>query len=73
MSISHLKINGVSCPMGYEPGPLLLSWHTESRAKDQAEAWIRVWDPDQQLVWEAKGDLDWEGTSLDFKPLPRTR
>jgi len=25
------------------------------------------------LVWETEGDLNWEGTSLDFKPLPRTR
>ena len=72
MSISHLKINGVSCPLGYEPGPLLLSWHTESSASAQANASIRVYNRARELVWETEGDLDWEGTSLDFKPLPRT-
>ena len=73
MSVSHLKINGVTCPLGYEPGPLLLSWHTESSAKTQTEARIRVWDPNGELVWEKSGDLNWEGTPLEFKPLPRTR
>ena len=73
MSISHLKINGVSCPLGYEPGPLLLSWHTESSASAQTNAAVRVYSCVRELVWETEGDLNWEGTSLDFKPLPRTR
>ena len=73
MSLSHLKINGVACPLGYEPGPLLLSWHTESAASTQVNACIRVYDSVRSLVWETEGNLNWEGTSLDFKPLPRTR
>lgn len=73
IAITHMKINGVTAPLGYDPNPLLLSWHTESAASTQSEAWLRVWDDEKQLVWETRGDLDWEGTALDFKPLPRTR
>ena len=73
MAISQMKINGITCPLGYEPGPLLLSWHTESGAKTQTEAWVRVLDENHTLIWETRGNLDWEGTPLKFKPLPRTR
>ena len=72
MSITHLKLNGVSEPLGYDPKPLLLSWHTDSDASTQSEAWVRVWNEQEQLVWETRGDLNWEGTLLDFQPLPRT-
>lgn len=73
MAITNMKINGITRPLGYEPGPLLLSWHTRSSAKKQTEAWIRVWDDQNTHVWETRGNLDWEGTPLNFKPLPRTR
>ena len=73
MSVTHLKINGITNPLGYEPGPLLLSWHTKSAASDQCKTKISVFDSTQQLVWQTQGNLAWEGTSLDFHPLPRTR
>ena len=73
MAITNMKINGIANPLGYEPGPLLLSWHTESDAKKQTEAWVRVWNEQDTLVWETRGDLPWEGTSLDFIPRTRTR
>ena len=73
MAVTNMKINGITTPLGYEPGPLLLSWHTQSSAKKQAEAWVRVLDERNALVWETRGDLNWEGTSLEFTPLPRTR
>ena len=74
MSITHLKINGVTNPLGYDPNPLLLSWHTESSAAAQSDAWIRVWDEKNDLVWETRGDLAWEGTRLELPALlPRTR
>ena len=76
MAVTHLKLNGLSTPLGYEPGPMLLSWLTEDTlAKHQAHARIRVWaiarsgDP----IWETEGDLMWEGTPLEFTPSPCTR
>lgn len=77
MPITHLKINGITCPLGYEPGPLLLSWQMEgSSATVQTNACIKVWQgsADGTPVWETSGDLAWEGTSLKIPSLlPRTR
>ena len=76
MSITHLKLNGVTTPLGYEPSPLLLSWQVEdTSAQKQAHAQIRVWagSRSDSPPWEIAGNLDWEGTLLDFSPLPRTR
>lgn len=73
MSITHMKINGIANPLGYDPDPLLLSWHTQADSKSQVSARVRVEDEDQQLVFETHGDLAWEGTPLTFRPLPRTR
>ena len=72
MPISHIKINGIANPLGYEPGPLLLSWHTDSVASDQQNAKVSVFDGAKQLVWSTEGNLSWEGTPLSFEPLPRT-
>lgn len=74
MSITHLKINGVSNPLGYDSSSLLLSWHTESEAASQSDACVRIWDNREQLMWETRGNLNWEGTRLELPPLmPRTR
>ena len=74
MPISHIKLNGVSAPMGYDPGPLLLSWQTEGMPGTKpAETRLRVWDSAEHLVYETRGDLNWEGTPLSFSPLPLTR
>ena len=76
MAITHLKINGLPSPLGYDPGPLLLSWLVEdSSAKKQAHARIRVWAVARSgaPIWETAGDLMWEGTPLEFTPSPCTR
>ncbi len=77
MSVTHLKINGVSCPLGYEPGPLLLSWQVEgSGATKQTCATVKVWKgaADGAPLWETSGNLAWEGTPLSVPNLtPRTR
>ena len=77
MSVTHLKINGVANPLGYEPGPLLLSWQVEgSTAAAQANACVKVWQGMAPCgpIWEASGDLPWEGTRLELPALlPRTR
>ncbi len=73
MSVTEMKINGISNPLGYEPGPLLLSWKVDSDAAAQTNARIRVHDSANTLVWEREGDLAWEGTPLKFRPLPRSR
>ena len=73
MPVSHMKINGVTNPLGYDPGPLLLSWHTESNALGQETAKVSVFDGAKQFVWGTDGNLSWEGTPLSFKPLPRMR
>ena len=76
MAITNLKINGLSSPMGYDPGPLLFSWLVEnSHASKQAHARIQVWavarsgDP----LWEIGGNLNWEGTPLDIPLQACTR
>ena len=76
MAVTHLKLNGLSTPLGYEPGPMLLSWLTEDTlAKHQAHARIRVWAcaPSGAPLWETEGNLNWEGTPLEFSPAPCTR
>lgn len=76
MPITHLKLNGISTPLGYEPGAMLLSWQVEDAAGSrQAHARVRVWASaaSGQLLWETSGGLDWEGTPLSFRPQPRTR
>ena len=74
MAVTQMKINGVACPLGCEPGPLLLSWKTESAAGEQASARVRVRDGAGAPVWETEGDLAWEGTPLEVPSLlPRTR
>ena len=75
MAITNLKINGVTTPLGYAPGALLLSWLVEeSSAQAQSSATVRVWKTDDATpVWEHSGDLNWEGTPLDFVPAPCTR
>ena len=76
MPITHLKLNGITQPLGFAPGPLLLSWLVEgSAAQGQREAGICVRscsDP-ETAVWSCTGDLDWCGTPLQFTPAPRTR
>ena len=73
MSISHIKLNGISTPMGYQPGPMLLSWLVEDAAgKNPTHTHIRVW-ADDVLQWERLGSLDWQGISLDIKLRPRQR
>lgn len=74
MAISHIKLNGITTPLGYAPGPMLLSWLTDGGTA-QKNACVRVWADriSGQPLWETSGDLDWEGTALDFVPLPRTR
>lgn len=74
MSVTHLKINGVSNPIGYAPGPLLLSWQVEgSSASKQINAVIKV-TCGESPIWETSGDLAWEGTKLELPTLlPRTR
>ncbi len=77
MSITHLKLNGVSCPLGYDLNPLLLSWQVEgSTAATQTNACVKVWQgaPVGTPLWETSGNLAWEGTKLDLPSLlPRTR
>ncbi|MBR5572847.1 MAG: hypothetical protein IKV99_09485, partial [Oscillospiraceae bacterium] len=75
MAITNIKINGVTTPLGYEPGALLLSWLVEnSAAQDQRSARVCVWaDGCSEPVWETCGDLRWEGTPLPFAPAPCTR
>lgn len=69
MSISHMKLNGISCPMGYEPGPLLLSWQVEGSAGNRpVNSRIQVVDQAGIQVWETEGALSWEGTPLAFDP-----
>jgi len=52
----------------------LLSWHTESAASTQTGAQVRVYNEQEQLIWETQGDLNWEGTQFEISNLlPRTR
>ena len=77
MRVTHLKLNGVPEPLGYDTqGPLLLSWLVEDAAgKRPASTHIRIWDgPDRTCpLWDAEGDLDWEGTPLELELRLRTR
>lgn len=77
MSVTHLKINGVTAPLGYDPTPLLLSWQVEgSAAAAQTDACIKVWRglAEGSPLWERSGDLPWDGTPLELPVLlPRTR
>lgn len=73
MAIINMKINGISQPMGYDLGCPLLSWQVEGGASRQAEAILRVF-LEETLLWERRGDLNWEGTKLELGALrPRTR
>ena len=73
MSIGHIKLNGISTPIGYQPGPMLLSWLVEDAAGTKpTHTHIRVW-ADDILQLERLGDLDWQGTLLDINLLPRQR
>lgn len=73
MPISDIKINGISEGIGYDCGTMLLSWKTASAAPAQEAAAVRVSDEKGNCVFSAEGDLNWEGTKLDFVPSPRTR
>lgn len=76
MAITNLKINGISCPLGYEPGPLLLSWLTEGSSgshQTHARVCVRTSPSDSLPLWETGGNLNWEGTPLHLPLLPRTR
>ncbi len=77
MPVTHLKINGVANPLGYDPNPLLLSWQVEgSAASQQTNACVKVWQgpAENTPIWETSGDLAWEGTRLELTSLlPRTR
>ena len=76
MAITHMKLGGIPTPLGYDPGPLLLSWQVEGTdAPLQAHARIRVWAGSRwgEPIWETGGDLKWEGTPLPFPLSPRTR
>ncbi len=77
MSVTHLKLNGVATPLGYDPHPLLLSWQVEdTAAAKQVNACVKVWqgNADGAPLWETCGDLNWEGTELGLTALlPRTR
>jgi len=72
MSVSNIKINGISEGIGYDCGTMLLSWKTVSSAETQKNASVTVSDEKGNCVFAAKGDLPWEGTRLDFAPAPRT-
>jgi len=70
MSVSNIKINGISEGIGYDCGTMLLSWKTVSSAETQKNASVTVSDEKGNCVFAAKGDLPWEGTRLDFAPAP---
>ncbi len=73
MAVTNLKINGMAFPMGYDCERLLLSWQVENAAgKKPVCSCVQVWD-DRALLLEKAGDLDWEGTKLEFSPEPCTR
>ncbi len=73
MPVSNIRINGLSQPIGYDCGSLLLSWKTISAAEGQKVASVRVTDEKGVCVFSKEGDLPWEGTRLDFVPAPRSR
>ena len=74
MKITHIKLNGVPEPLGYDcSSPLLLSWLTEDApGKAPAHTRIEVRDPAGNL-WVKEGQLDWEGTPLEPALQPLTR
>ena len=72
MSVVSMKINGLEKPIGYNYETLLLSWQVESGAVRQVEAAVSVFC-EGSLIWECRGDLNWEGTVLELgELLPRT-
>ncbi len=76
MAITNIKLNGIPSPLGYEPGPLLLSWLVEdSSGSKQVHTKITVYEVafTGSPIYEIEGLLDWEGTPLKFSPTPRTR
>lgn len=76
MAITNIKLNGISSPLGYEPGPLLLSWLVEdSPGSNQVHTKVSVYESAFTVspIYEIEGLLDWEGTPLEFSPTPRTR
>ena len=73
MAVTNLKINGISCPMGFDCETLLLSWQVENASgKKPAHTHVQVWD-NHALLFSKEGDLDWEGTKLELSPKPCTR
>ena len=72
MSLSNMKINGLTCPMGCDVGTPLLSWLVVDGASAPRESRVCVYDG-EVLVYEASGDLSWEGTPLPFEMKSRTR
>ncbi len=73
MAVTNLKINGMTCPMGYSVTPLILSWQVESaEGKYPVHTEIQVWQ-EATLLWQKEGDLPWEGTVLDIPCKSRTR
>ncbi len=74
MKITHIKLNGVPEPLGYDcSAPLLLSWLTEDApGKAPARTRIEIQDPAGNL-WVKEGQLDWEGTPLEPALQPLTR
>lgn len=73
MAVTNMKINGVSCPMGHDCETLILSWQVgNATGKKAVHTCVQVWDK-QALLLEKKGNLDWEGTKLEFSPKPCTR
>lgn len=71
MSITHLKVNGLTNPLGFDPGPLLLSWQVEDAVGAPVNSKVSV-SANGQMLWSVEGNLDWEGTALEVSPLPRT-
>ncbi|MBO5976071.1 MAG: hypothetical protein J6P94_02685, partial [Oscillospiraceae bacterium] len=65
MSVVNMKINGLEKPIGYNYETLLLSLQVESGAVRQVDAAVSVFC-EGSLIWECRGDLNWEGTVLEL-------
>ena len=73
MAVTNLKINGISCPMGYSMDSVILSWQVEAESgKKPVSTTVKVWENDS-FLWQKEGALPWEGTKLDISCKPRTR
>lgn len=77
MKLTRLKINGIPTPLGYYLDAPMLSWNVEDAlGKHQKEVQIKVATDAtfEHSVFEAFGsELSCTGSSLNFKPNPRTR